>query len=239
MLWSSAGHRGAVRLLRCCWSLTVNTRILATPKCPLRTLRFFSISAHLRCPDEEVKQPAKHWSLEVNPFCTVRAKLSCSISVRPLDLHAFPEADRAFITVDGADGEQEIGPDDLHVHYDEQRKELLISAENVDSMMSIDLAAPIKSSESRWRKYPWKWWHPATVLDVCSGDQKCHQDEVFSKGSCRPLVFVRSLHHNSRKGQRTREENGVWRLQGADREGQLFAALCQGRWGPDNKLPMA
>lgn len=136
MLWSSVGHRGAVRLLRCCWSL-------ATPKCPLRASRFFSITAHLKCPDEDVKQPAKQWSLEVNPFCTVRVKLGCSISVRPLDLHAFPEADRAFITV-----EQEIGPDDFHVHYDEQRKELLISAENVDSMVSIDLAAPIKSSES-------------------------------------------------------------------------------------------
>lgn len=147
MFWSSAGQRGCVGLLRC-WSLTVNTRTLATLKCPLHTSRFFSISAHLQCPaNEEVKRPAKQWALEVNPFSTVRARLGCNISVRPLDLHAFPEADRAFVTAHGTDTEQEVGLDHLHVHYDEQRKELLISAEEVNSSVSIDLAAPIKSSE--------------------------------------------------------------------------------------------
>lgn len=147
MLWSSAGQRGCVGLLRC-WSFTVNTRTLTTPKCPLHTSRFFSISAPLKGPtNEEVNQHVKQWALEVNPFSTVRAQLGCSISVRPLDLHTFPEADRAFITVHGTDTEQEVGLDHLHVHYDAQSKELLISAEKVNSNVSIDLAAPIKSSE--------------------------------------------------------------------------------------------
>lgn len=116
--------------------------------CPLRTSRFLSISAHLKVPtNEEANKPVKQWALEVNPFSTVRAQLGCSISVRPLDPHAFPEADRAFISVHGTDTEQDAGLDHLHVHYNDQSKELLISAEKVNSSVSIDLTAPIKNSE--------------------------------------------------------------------------------------------
>ncbi len=147
MFWSSAGQRGGAGLLRC-WSLTVSPRTLTAPSRPLHTSRFFSISAPAKSPThDELNRPLKQWALEVSPFSTVRAQLGCSISVRPLDLHAFPEADRAFITVHRADTEQEVGLDDLHVHYDDRSKELLISAEKVDSGVLIDLAAPIKSSE--------------------------------------------------------------------------------------------
>lgn len=147
MFWGAAGQRGCVGLLRC-WSLTVRSRSLTTPQCPLHTSRSFSISAPSKCPThEEVNQPLKQWALEVSPYSTVRAQLACSISVRPLDVHAFPEGDRAFITVHGTDAEQEVGLDHLHVHYDDQSKELLISAGKVHSSVSIDLAAPIKSSE--------------------------------------------------------------------------------------------
>lgn len=82
----------------------------------------------------------------MSPFTTVRAQLGCSISVRPLDPHKYPEADRAFITVHGAGREQEVGLDHLEVRYDEQSKELLISAEKVHSDVSIEMAAPIKSN---------------------------------------------------------------------------------------------
>uniref|UniRef100_A0A3Q0R7H0 Family with sequence similarity 185 member A n=1 Tax=Amphilophus citrinellus TaxID=61819 RepID=A0A3Q0R7H0_AMPCI len=85
------------------------------------------------------------WDLAVSPFTTVRAQIGCSISIHPLDPHAYPEADRAFITVHGAHKEQEVGLDRLNVHYDERSKELLISAEKVDSEVSIEMAAPIKS----------------------------------------------------------------------------------------------
>ncbi|XP_070762896.1 protein FAM185A [Enoplosus armatus] len=144
MFWSSAGQRGCVGLLRC-WSLTVSPGTLTTPRCPLHTSRFLSLSAPARSPThEEEKQPLKQWALAVSPFSTVRAQLGCSISIRPLDLHAFPEADRAFVTVHGTDTEQEVDLDHLHVHYDDQSKELLISADN--SSVVIDLAAPIKSN---------------------------------------------------------------------------------------------
>lgn len=146
MLWSSAGYRGCVGLLRC-WSLTVNTGTFTTKKCPLHTSRLFSFSSPSKCPTrEEANQPLKQWALEVSPFTTVRAHLGCSISVRPLDLHAFPEADRAFITVHGTDTEQ-VGLDHINVHYDDQDKQLLISGEKAHDGVSIDLAAPIKSSE--------------------------------------------------------------------------------------------
>ncbi|XP_042351854.1 protein FAM185A [Plectropomus leopardus] len=140
-------RRGCVGFLRC-WSLTVGPRTLTTPRCPLHTSRFFfSISAAAKCPThEEVKQPLKQWTLPVSPFSTVRAQLGCSISVRPLDPHAFPEADRVFIAVHGTDSQQEVGLDHLQVQYDDQSKELLISAERVDSSVSIDLTVPIKSN---------------------------------------------------------------------------------------------
>ncbi|KAG8012566.1 hypothetical protein GBF38_020371 [Nibea albiflora] len=147
MSWSSAAQRGCVGLLRC-WSLTVSPRTLTTPGCPLRTSRHFSISVPWKCPTtrEEVTQPLKQWALEVNPFSTVRAQLGCSISVRPLDPHAFPEADRVFIAVHGPDTEKELGLDHLHVQYDDHSKELLISGRKVNSSLLIDLAAPVKSN---------------------------------------------------------------------------------------------
>lgn len=83
----------------------------------------------------------------MSPFTTVRAQLGCSISIHPLDPHDYPEADRAFITVHGADRQPELGLDRLNVHYDDRSKELLISAENVNSEVTIEMSAPIKSSE--------------------------------------------------------------------------------------------
>uniref|UniRef100_A0A3P8S3I8 Family with sequence similarity 185 member A n=1 Tax=Amphiprion percula TaxID=161767 RepID=A0A3P8S3I8_AMPPE len=136
MFWRSAGQRGSVLLHRC--------RTLTSPRCPLLPPRSFSISSPDRCPAQE--KPLRRWALAVSPFTTVRAQLGCSISVRPLDPHQYPEADRAFITVHGTDREQEVGLDHLQVRYDEQSKELLISAEKVNSDVSIEMAAPIKSN---------------------------------------------------------------------------------------------
>ncbi|XP_026167649.1 protein FAM185A isoform X2 [Mastacembelus armatus] len=129
------------------WSASVSPRALFDPRCPLRTSRSFSVSAPaLSQTHEESHVPLRRWALAVSPFGTVRARLGCSFSVRPLDPHAFPEADRAFVTVHGTDPKQEVGLDHLQVHYDERTKELLISAEEAPSGVSIDLAAPVKSN---------------------------------------------------------------------------------------------
>lgn len=137
----SAGQRVSAGLLRC-WSRKV------TPRCPACSSRTLSTSAPAQSQTHEgSKQPLKAWALSVSPFSTVHAQLGCSISVAPLDPHAFPEADRALVTVHGSDTDQELGLDHLHVQYDDQSKELLISAEKVNSSVSVDLAAPLKSSE--------------------------------------------------------------------------------------------
>lgn len=147
MFWVTAGRRGCVRLLRC-WPETTSQTKPTAPRCPLFTSRFFSISAPSKCQtQEEVSLPLKKWALEVSPFSTVRAQLGCNISVRPLDPHSFPEADRAFITLHGTvSTEEENDLNHLHVHYDEQSKELLILAKKANSSLSIDVAAPIKSN---------------------------------------------------------------------------------------------
>ncbi|XP_053175302.1 protein FAM185A [Scomber japonicus] len=142
MFWSSAGRRTCVGLLRS-WCLTASPDYFTVPP------RCFSVSACVKSTvtqDDAKKQPLKQWALDVSPFSTVRAHLDCSISVSPLDPHAFPEANRAFVTVHGAGGGQEVNLDLLHVRYDETSKELLISAEQVNSKLSIDLTAPIKSN---------------------------------------------------------------------------------------------
>ncbi|XP_026222029.1 protein FAM185A [Anabas testudineus] len=146
MFWSSAGHRGCVGLLRC-WSVPVSPRTVMTHRVPVDTSRTFSISAAAkRRAHGESQPPVRQWALAVSPFSSVRAQLSCGISVSPLDPHDFPEADRAFITVRGADSELEVGLHHLHVHYDEHSKELLISAKELHSNVSIDVSAPIKSN---------------------------------------------------------------------------------------------
>uniref|UniRef100_A0A3Q0RAG8 Family with sequence similarity 185 member A n=1 Tax=Amphilophus citrinellus TaxID=61819 RepID=A0A3Q0RAG8_AMPCI len=122
-------------------------KTLTPPRCPVHFSRSLSFSAPLKSSThEEGRQPLRRWDLAVSPFTTVRAQIGCSISIHPLDPHAYPEADRAFITVHGAHKEQEVGLDRLNVHYDERSKELLISAEKVDSEVSIEMAAPIKSN---------------------------------------------------------------------------------------------
>lgn len=140
MFWSSVALPRRVCLLR-----RLSSNMLTKPECPLQTSRLFSGSAS---PDSAGSgEPARQWALEVSPFTTVRAQLGCSLSVHPLDPHTFPEADRALVTVHGAKTEREPGLGDFSVRYDDQSKELLISAQEESSSVSMHLAAPIKSSE--------------------------------------------------------------------------------------------
>ncbi|XP_047452801.1 protein FAM185A [Mugil cephalus] len=147
MFMRSSCQRGCVGLLRC-WSLTLSPRTPTVPRCPPHTPRsLFSISATDKSPTrEEENRPLKQWALAVSPFSTVRAHLGCNISIQPLDPHTYPEADRAFVTVRRPDTEQEVDLDHLHVHYDAESNELLISAEKLDSDVSIEMTAPIKSN---------------------------------------------------------------------------------------------
>ncbi|XP_061899093.1 protein FAM185A-like [Entelurus aequoreus] len=136
MFWNSAAQRaGVVRS----WCRTAGL---------IRRRQSLFTSAKLTREDVEVSRTLRECSLAVSPFSTVRARLGCSISIQPVDPHAFPEADRAFVTIRGGkspSGEEE-GVDDFDVHYDEDGKELLILAERDDSSLSVHVSAPIKSN---------------------------------------------------------------------------------------------
>ncbi|XP_027890009.1 protein FAM185A [Xiphophorus couchianus] len=148
MLWTSAAQRGPVGLLLRCWSLTSCHTAVTTPRWPLLTSRHFSNSEPAKAPthDGVGASPLRQWALDVSPFTTVRARLGCNICVRPLDVHAYPEANRALISIHGPDSDQGDCMEDLHVHYDGQSQELLISGEKVNSNVTIEMDAPIKAN---------------------------------------------------------------------------------------------
>lgn len=93
---------------------------------------------------KEPNKPLKEWTFEVSPFSKVDAKLRCDFSVRPLDPHEFPEADRVFISVQGTQA-NEVDLENLLVHYNNANQELLINGERVPSELTVELTAPIKS----------------------------------------------------------------------------------------------
>lgn len=106
--------------------------------------RIFSTAPSLL---KDASQPLKKWTFKVSPFGKVNANLHCDLSVRPLDPHAYPEADRAFISVLGTNTDHESKLNDLHVVYSDQNKELLIHGDERTNSVTVELIAPIKSGE--------------------------------------------------------------------------------------------
>ncbi|XP_071199735.1 protein FAM185A isoform X2 [Salvelinus alpinus] len=141
MFCCSANQRIRLGLLRW-WSLAACPNNLQDSS--LLILKAFSTSP-CSSTKKEASKPLKQWTLVVNPFSKVRVQLQCHISVRPLDPHAFPEANRAFITIHGTSADQAVQLDNFQVHYDDQNKELYILSEVKNSNVSVELTAPIKS----------------------------------------------------------------------------------------------
>ncbi|XP_028667579.1 protein FAM185A [Erpetoichthys calabaricus] len=108
-----------------------------------RSVKELSTSARFSGAAGELHKPLKQWTLIVNSYSTVKVQLPCNVSVRPLDPHSFPEADRAFITVNGTSADQGLKLDNFHVKYNEKRKELFITSEKISSNMSVEVTAPI------------------------------------------------------------------------------------------------
>ncbi|KAF3688943.1 Protein FAM185A [Channa argus] len=214
MFWSSARQRGCVGLLRC-WSRTVSSRTVTN-------VRTFSISAAAKSQTHD-KQPLRQWGLVVSPFTTVHAQVGCSISIAPLDPHAFPQADRAFISVHSTDnGQEKVGLDHLNVHYDEQSKELLISAEKVSRSLLIDLTAPIKSNIFITSQGKGNVEVKNMECDFCKvqtengncllNSVKAHQVEVQSNGG--NVIGVGTIHGNVDISTRGESVVEVKKLQG-------------------------
>lgn len=112
-----------------------------------RVLRLSQVSRSYTDAPATVKhldKPIKHWEFLISPFTKVKCHLGCNISIKSLDPHTFPEADRAFITVHVTDPNQTVDVDRFQVHYDDQSSELEILADGGDSDVTVELTAPIK-----------------------------------------------------------------------------------------------
>lgn len=106
-----------------------------------QTLRTFSDAP---ATPKDLHKPIKQWELLVNPFTKVKCHLGCNIAIKSLDPHAFPEADRAFISLHVTDANQTPDVDGFHVHYDDQSNELQILSDEVDCTVTVQLTAPVK-----------------------------------------------------------------------------------------------
>lgn len=149
--------------------------------------------------DETDLLPGPRWSLSVSPFLTLRAQLtsSCSLSVSPLDLHAFPSADRAFVSLHQLEEGHEP-----QVHYDEERRELSISGGGGEG--TVFLEAPIKtnlfiSTEGRGHVHIRKMECDCCRVSTQQGDctlhsVKGHQVEVRSSGGT--VTGLGTIHGN-------------------------------------------
>ncbi|KAJ8262081.1 hypothetical protein GJAV_G00161960 [Gymnothorax javanicus] len=133
----------------------------------------------------ELNKPLKQWTLVVDPYSTVRVQLRCNISVQPLDPHAFPEANRAFITVSGTSADQGLKLDNFHVQYDDKNKELIILSEKVNSNVSVELTTPIKSD--------------LYITTLGEGNVKIHKMEC---DTCRVLTEIGNCVLKSVKSQK-------------------------------------
>lgn len=89
--------------------------------------------------------PLRQWTVSVSPFLRVRCRVSCNVSVGPLDPHAFPNADRALISLHARGDGQELKEDTVQLHYDDQSKELQITSDQFSSDITVELTTPIKS----------------------------------------------------------------------------------------------
>ncbi|XP_074873162.1 protein FAM185A [Carettochelys insculpta] len=91
-------------------------------------------------------KPLKEWTLIVSPFGQLKVRLPCHVTVHPLDPLSYPEADRALVTVSGADGSLPGGGDldRLHVKYDEALKEMMIVSDHMDSQAAVVVKTPVK-----------------------------------------------------------------------------------------------
>ncbi|XP_063052779.1 protein FAM185A [Engraulis encrasicolus] len=137
MYWAALGTRVCVRAV---W---LGTKELSRVGFALPlTGRRLSVKASLH---NDLGKPLKQWEFEVSPFSKVNVKLPCDLSVRPLDPHAFPEADRAFISVQGVNVNSDINLDDFKVQYCAESEELLIHGDDMTSNVTVELTAPIKS----------------------------------------------------------------------------------------------
>ncbi|XP_020382747.1 protein FAM185A isoform X1 [Rhincodon typus] len=96
-----------------------------------------------RCLDSRYKGSAlKRWTLLVDPFGSLKVRLPCDVSVKPLDPHGYPSADRAFVELISPNQGENV--DDVLVKYDKALKQMVVTSENISGDTRIDLVTPVK-----------------------------------------------------------------------------------------------
>ncbi|XP_058045525.1 protein FAM185A isoform X2 [Ahaetulla prasina] len=101
----------------------------------------FTSDANLGPAAEKDPKLIKEWTLIVSPFGLLKARLSCHITVGPLDPHKYPDSDKVLVALKGWDSNP---ASDLRVNYDEARKEVMIISNGVDGTSSVDVRTPVK-----------------------------------------------------------------------------------------------
>uniref|UniRef100_A0A8D0CBX1 Family with sequence similarity 185 member A n=1 Tax=Salvator merianae TaxID=96440 RepID=A0A8D0CBX1_SALMN len=118
-------------------------------------------------PEERKPKNSKlQWTLFVSPFGLLRAQLPCHITVRPLDPHKYPDADRVLVSVSGMDTSSPL--DSLHVKYDEELKAVTIVSDDMDGATSVDVRTPMKFD-----------------LDITTSGSGCVKAEKIECDTCR------------------------------------------------------
>ncbi|XP_078091751.1 protein FAM185A isoform X2 [Mustelus asterias] len=86
--------------------------------------------------------PLKRWTLLVDPFGSLKVRLPCDVTVKPLDPHGYPAADRAFVEL--VSPHQGANVDDVVVQYDKASRQMVVSSDRVSSDTRVDLVTPVK-----------------------------------------------------------------------------------------------
>ncbi|XP_067861473.1 protein FAM185A isoform X1 [Heptranchias perlo] len=113
-----------------------------TTQCFLHLVPRRFVSATRRLGSRQTGSALKRWTLLVDPFGSLKVRLPCDVTVKPLDPHGYPAADRAFVEVISPNQGENL--DDILVKYDKALKQMVVISENVSSDTRIDLVTPVK-----------------------------------------------------------------------------------------------
>ncbi|KAM7121339.1 protein FAM185A isoform 2-T2 [Molossus nigricans] len=95
------------------------------------------------CPPGPARRTLKKWALLVSPFGGLRARLPCSLAVRPLDPMTYPDAGHVLVALGGVQGSvQDLAG--LQVEYDEALNEVAIVSDSIDPQASVEVNVPLK-----------------------------------------------------------------------------------------------
>ncbi|XP_078275838.1 protein FAM185A [Rhinoraja longicauda] len=110
--------------------------------CFLRAVPRRPVSAPRSLSSKQKGTALKRWTLLVDPFSSLKVRLPCDVSVKALDPHGYPDADRAFVELLSPNQAENV--DDVQVQYDKALKQLVVASEKVSGDARIVLVTPVK-----------------------------------------------------------------------------------------------